>query len=315
MGLLEKINLIIAITSAGLFILGIGIILYEEIKEFIQILGTFIRTRKRLRLSKESRREKELRYLLNSTINGVLSPFAFKCICTGLFLFFFVATIKALSFFMSLIIAAGFGLLPYILLKWRLSKGRNDASKEAEELLQVLLQSYRINNCNMPLSLQYVISENSYGRLRHTKGILAKLFLNYGRAKNNLEIKEACEEFAYSIGTNWANTLANNFYRSLADRAQVLLSLEDLNSELMSARNLKEEQRRMNFESIVLILFTPVTYILLLVFANFMGTSPKQYLQMQFSTPQTIFLFLGIVLFMVLGILLEYIIRNQKFDI
>lgn len=315
MGLVDKINLAIAIAACVLFIAGIIVILYEDIKEFSNIARDIVKERKKQRLSKESKREKELRYLLNSTINGVISPFAFKCISVGLFVLFFIATIKALTFLMSFTIAVGFGLLPYILLKWKLSKGRNDASKEAENLLQALLQSYRINNCNMPLSLQYMLSENTYGKLRHTRGLLMKLLLNYGRAQSDYEIKESCEEFWYSIGTNWASTLANNFYRALADKAPVLLSLEDLNSELMTARNLKEEQRRMNYESIVLICFTPVTYLVLLLFANNMGVTPKNFIEMQFSSPQTIFLFLGIVLFMVIGILLNYIIRNQKFDI
>lgn len=315
MGLIDKINLGIAVFSAVCFVSGIIAILYEDIQEYGRKLAIFAKRKKKQRLSKESRKEKELRYLLNSTINGALSPFAFKCVTVCIFVFFFIATIKALSLFMALVISGGFAALPYIILKWRLSKGRNDASKEAETLLQILLQSYRINNCNMPLSLQYLLTENSYGRIRHTRALLAKLLLNYGRARDDFEIKEACEEFSYSVGTNWANTLANNFYRSLADKAPVLLSLEDLNTELMQARNLKEEQRRMNFESVILILFTPVTYMVLLLFAGAMGVPAKEFMEMQFATPQAIFLFLGIVLFMVLGILLEYIIRNQKFDI
>jgi hypothetical protein len=230
----------------------------------------------------------------------------------ALFAFFFIATINALSIFFAIPLAFGMASIPYIYLKFLSRRNQNGSSKEAELLVSTVWQFYRLENENMPNALDRMIRE-AHG-LKITLAMLTKIKWAYMNSQSTYEIKAACDLFAYEVGTNWARILSDIFYRSLADKQNVLISLEDLNSELMDARNIVEESKRMNVESMLLLFFTPLCYLIMMYIAYRLGISPAEFIQKQFSDVKSTLMFVGIVLFAFLGVICEYIIRHKKFD-
>lgn len=312
MSLVDKINLALAIYVALSICVGVIVIISDEIKDFALFLKTQGKIRKKEKIAKETKRERDLRMLIESTTNGFLSPFSFKAITFGLFAFFFVATINALSLFFAVPLAFGMASITYVYLKFLSRRKQNGSSKEAELLVNTVWQFYRLENENMPNALDRMIKEAK--GLRYTLVMLGKIKWAYMNSQNNFEIKNACDLFAYEIGTNWARILSDIFYRSLADKQNVLISLEDLNAELMEARSIVEDSKRMNVESLLLLFFTPLCYFIMMYIAYRLGISPAEFIQKQFSDVKSTLMFVGIILFAFLGVICEYIIRHKKFD-
>jgi len=213
-----------------------------------------------------------------------------------------------------LVMAAAAGAAPFILLHVKLEKERSHASFEAEQLVVSILNKYRISHFNMEEAMEAVIEDVT--DLTLTRKMLFQLLIRMRTTKSREEMRDATGIFAYNIGTNWAEMLANNIFQAQSKGMNVVVSLEDILSQLREARALAEERKRNNLESVILVkLFCPGAYLLFAYFAiDKFDLGVTSFLHNQFLTRQGLILFFYFLFLFFTGYLLLELVQNKKFD-
>jgi hypothetical protein len=243
-----------------------------------------------------------------------LTPTAFLTLLIAMFFIVFTASATNLSFFISLVIAFAFASLPYLFLRVRLERLRRRGSYEGESLVSALLTHYWISGGNIFAAIEKTIEKAE--NIPVTRKLLAALLLELRSTGNRERISAAAAAFAYGIGTNWGRMLSYHIRAATLTGRDISLAIEDILSQLREARALAEERKRINGESVRLVVFLiPLSYAgSFFVSVTLLGLSPARFARNQFATAEGFGLFVAAVFLFFMNLVLIEVITNRKLD-
>ena len=129
-------------------------------------------------------------------------------------------------------------------------------------------------------------------------------------------VRAATDAFAFGIGTSWASMLAYTIRTGALRGSDMTPAIEDILSQLREARNLAEERRRINGESVRMTTYlTPGLYIgSVIVAVAVMGIPFGRFLHNQFFTAQGFALLTSALFLFLLNRVLLETLTNRKLD-
>jgi hypothetical protein len=318
---------LISIVSAAIYLTIIAGILILARHRLLQLVD-IIKRRRRLDPSRRRGRyavsaenysgrealNRHLKGLLSVTMKKPISPTAFIALCIGMFFTVFTSSATNLSPGVSALTAAAFSSLPYLGLRVSLERIRRRGSYEGENLVASFLTQYWISCGNVADAMERTISRTPNIAIT---GRLMKAFLMEARSTGNRErINAAARDFAYGVGTHWADMLAYNIAAAMRTGEDISLAIEDILSQLREARSLAEERKRINGESVRLIVFLiPASYIgSFFVSVTLLGISPVRFLRNQFATAEGFGFFVAAAFLFFINLMMIEIMMNRKLD-
>lgn len=215
------------------------------------------------------------------------------------------------SFFWAIISS----LMPVAFLYFRLYTLRIKVSYEGKELINEVLNNYRIYHQNLPEAIDQSI--RSFGSKQpYSKRMLIQLSLRLREARNEKEIKEAVSQMTYAINSKWAILLANLFNIALIRGDDITQGLVDISKDLADLEHVNEKSRQLNIEGgFMLKILTPALILGgLYAMFNLFDFTVAKYIEYQFnnSIGFTSFYYTMMVL---LGTVLLYLyLRREKND-
>ncbi|MDR0817675.1 MAG: hypothetical protein LBN35_03455 [Clostridiales Family XIII bacterium] len=303
-----------------LLLTGILLLMRRQIVRFAEV----VKSRRRLSPARKPNGDKKhtgltgLTEHLNNTLRSVMkhpiSATAFLSCEIILFFLVFMASATNLSIPMSVITGLSFAMIPYLYLRVRLERIRRRGSYEGEALMAALLTQYWVAGSNIFMTMERVI-ENTKD-IRISKKLLSSLLIELRSTGSKARIKNAADAFAYGIGTNWSRMLAYNIRIAAITGCDIGLALEDILAQLREARTLHEERKRINGESVRLVIFLiPLIYIgSAFVSVGMLGLTPARFLRNQFLTAEGFGLFCFTVFLFMVNIVLLEVVTNKKLD-
>lgn len=311
-------NLIATGISSLLYILFISSLVFL-FKDTFQSGYEILKMQNRLKARKAALKEeapwkKHLRRMLALSLKKRVQPSAFLAFTALIFFIIFIVGMQNLSVAWSLTAAFLISAMPYLLLRVRMETIRRKGSFEGERLISEILSQYRMQEYNIYKTIEQVVLESE--GMKTSGKLLFKLLLQIRNTGNPLVVKAATDEFAYGINANWSRMLANNIRISAERGTNVSFALEDILIQLREARTAAEERKRLNSESVRLVLFViPAMYMgTILMSVNTLDISLKKFLLNQFYTPQGFLLFTLMIFLFLTNLALVEMIYNQRFD-
>lgn len=212
-------------------------------------------------------------------------------------------------------VAAGFSLIPYIILRVRLYSMRIDASYEAEPLLIELKNQYKLNHQNMIEAIDQAY-KGLKNKCKHTKKALFRLSMAAKQYKTPEELDEAILEFTFAIDTQWAMLLAQNIYQSIEFGDDVTESFDDNLEDVKDIKAKLENNKQINHEAFVMIKYVSITAYVLSVIAamKYFGFTIKKFISYQVNTDLGLKFFAMTVISMVLCYIIYIAARKPKYD-
>lgn len=310
--------MMISLCSAAIYmLLLIGILMIFR-KRLAQFVDAF-RIRRRLspdrsKVLRPSWILRHLDQLLRTVMRRPIPGTAFLTLTVVAFFLIFVISVRYLAAMHAALIACAFAAIPYLSLRLRLEKLRRKGSFEGEQLVSAFLTQYWVSEGNIFDTMEQVVRMNS--GIRVTGKLLANLLLELRGTGSRERIRKAADAFAYGIGTNWGRLLAYHIRTAVFDGGDIALAIEDILVQLREARALAEERRRINSESVRMVVFLiPVVYIgSVFVSVGLLGVSPLRFFRNQFMTPEGFGLFTLSAFLFVLNIMLLEVMTNRKLD-
>jgi len=295
-----------------LIIAGFIILFFDSIR--IVYYKLILRGRLRANTANKGKLELTLAKALHTSLGKRVSPGGFIASLTIIFTTFFLISIKTLSLVSSLIISSLVGSLPCLLIWIRLEAIRRRGSHEGEILVSEFLRQYRLTNYNVYETLERIVEAKI--DIKNTRRLIYKLLIDLRSTGNPKRIKEATEDFAYAIQTNWSNMLAHNIYIAASKGTNVTLAIEDILIQLREARAMVEERKRLNNEATRMTYFmVPLVYIATAFMAvKYLDLPLKRFLYNQLYTQEGFVILILIIFFFVANIALLSLVINQRFD-
>lgn len=315
---IEKTNLLFIIISAILHLIllsGVWFVYSERLKCIWMKIKMYNRLKVRKRAFKpESGIEQHLRKTLSISLKKPIEPIVFLRFNMIIFLLIFLVGVRNTTLASSILIGALITAMPYLLLRLRVEIIRRKSSYEGEKLISEFLCQYRMADSNIYKTIEQVILISEDTKI--TGKLLFKLLIELRNTGNPKLIKEATERFSYAINTNWSRMLANCIRISALDGTDVALALEDILIQLREARQLFEERRRLNSESVRMVVFlAPIIFMsTIVVSVKYLGIPFSKVMKNQFYTEQGFLMILLIMFLFLLNLALIEIISNQRFD-
>jgi hypothetical protein len=309
---------VISIISAAIYLtLLTGILLFT--RRDIARLAEVIRKRRRLDPARRpamspSAINAHLGGLLSATMKKPLTPTSFLTLLISMFFIVFTASAKNLSPVVSFVIGLAFAALPYLFLRVRLEQVRRRGSYEGENLVSTLLTQYWISGGNIFDAIERVLDKAE--NIPVTRRMLSALLIELRSTGSRERITAAADTFAYGIGTNWGRMLAYNIRSAALTGCDISLAIEDILTQLREARVLAEERKRINGESVRLVVFLiPFSYAgSFLVSVMLLGMSPARFARNQFATAEGFGLFVAAAFLFFINLVLIEVITNRKLD-
>ena len=309
--------LTIMITSAilALFITGVAFLYYETWKRLIIRIKMRNRLKTRRKaMQKESKLEQHFRILLSVSFKKPIEPRQFLGITVLIFLIIMLVGIRNVSLMSALIMALLIAGMPYLLLRLRLETIRRKGSYEGERLVAEFLAQYRICGYNIYKTIEQVVLTSEDTKI--CGKLLFKLLLELRNTGDPAVIRNTANEFAYGVNTNWSRMLANNIRISAESGINVSQSLEDILIQLREARALSEERKRLNSESVRMVIFlAPLMYAgTIITSVKYLDIPLMRLVKNQLCTEQGFLLLLMILFLFLVNLALIEIVNNQRFD-
>ena len=314
----ERYTFLSGATTAGfylLFIMGVYLVYWRHLQSVFAKIRMHNRLRARKKMQRpESSLEKHLRYLLSAGLVTSVEPRLYLTLTSILFISVLLSGIRNASLFVSFLMALLLAIMPYLLLRIRVETMRRKSSFEGEKLVSEFLCQYRICEFNIYKTMEQVILVSEGTKI--TGRLLFKLLLELRSTGDPQIIKEAVERFAYGINTNWSRMLANSIRVSAESGMNVSLALEDILIQLREARQIFEERKRLNAESVRMVVFlAPVMYVgTVILSVQYLGIPITRLIRNQFYTEQGFLLILIIIFLFLINLALIEVINNQRFD-
>ena len=281
-------------------------------------LLSLLRARRRLqvRKSKENRSSemKQLDLLVKTTVNKRLSAELYLIASAVLFTALLATGFRSVGLSYALIAAFVFTTVPYLLMRIRLENIRRKSSYEGESFMAALLSSYRMSFGNIGTAVERLIDDENMPA--NCKRLLPDIIVNMRTSGDTDVLRDCAAGFAYAINTNWSRMTAYNIGMAAAFGLDISLALENIVSQLKEARAFAEERKRLNSESVRLVIFMiPAAYLgTLLLSVQYLGTNLHTFLHNQFFTPQGFTLIsVSLFLFFFNAAVLSAV-NNKQFD-
>lgn len=218
------------------------------------------------------------------------------------------------SILFSFFVALFTGLLPYIILRVKLTNIRVDSSYEGEELVTELRNNYRIYNRNMIEAIDKTASK--IDNCLYTQKSLFRLSLAVKQFRSEEELDLIIREFVFSIDTKWAVLLGRNIHRAISVGTDVSSSLDDILGIFQRINDTLSNERVYNHESYSLIKYViPATYVLSIFVAyKFFGFSVSKFFRYQFYTELGLKFSIVVFVSMIINFIIYYVSNRPKFD-
>ena len=231
------------------------------------------------------------------------------------FVLVIVTGVKFLSLPISLLLGGFIAFSPVVIGRVQLTGKRAVGSKEAAELMQEILNNYRIEQYNMKEAIELTASTIENAPV--SKGILLNLAKGLSNASNDEEINNCLDKFRYAYGTTWANILASNIYFAVRRGICVDAGLVDLSKAVTKSREIEEHRKRENFDAYLILKYLiPISYLLSFVAGvKFFNISAKKFIMLQFFTPTGFKWFSITVMCYLAGICILKLFSEEKMDI
>jgi len=298
-----------------LMISGLGLVFWDS----WAVVWRQLNLRFRYRSAKKNKKEggqllDHLRMVLKASMKRPVSAEAF-CLCTmTLYFSVFVISFRTFGALTTSCLSTMAAVIPYSILRLRLELQRKKGSMEGEKVTSELLRQYRIADENMLEALERAIPQLDDCRVCQKQ--LFRLVMILRNTGSVSEMREACDVFSYSIGTNWSYMLANSIRLSVEKGMSIAMGLEDILVQMRQAMANMEERKRMNSESTRITIFmVPLLYLGTVGLSlYYLEMSPKHFLENQIGTPEGLLLLLGNVFLFCVNLAALEIVNNQKLD-
>lgn len=228
-------------------------------------------------------------------------------------LIFFLAlnSFTALTAFMVALISSA---VPVLLMYIGLMSEQGRSSREGIAFVSELYRQYRACGSNMSQAMEEALANSRNFPLcaRHTY----RLLLHLRAAAGPSEIRSACSEFSFALGTVWGSMLSSCIRISEEKGLDISEGLGDILIQLKNASRRAEERKRLNSEANrMTTLLIPILYVgTVIVSVSYLGLSPEKFFSNQFMTPEgLLFFMIGIFLFIV-NLAVLSLVSGSKLD-
>jgi hypothetical protein len=309
---------LISVVSAAIYLLLLAGLLLLFRKRIVRLYNA-VRYRKRLstpRFKRESAVSltKHIDNVLRAVMRRPIPPTAFFALTIGLFFLVFTLSATNLSVGVSTVIGFSFASLPYLFLRVKLERLRRRGSFEGETLISSLLTQYWVSDGNIFDTIERTIVTGA--GIKITGKLLSAMLLEIRNTGNKERIRKAADSFAYGVNTNWSRMLAYHIRTAAVSGCDISLAIEDILVHLREARTLAEERKRINGESVRIVVFLiPLIYVgSVFVSVNMLGLGIERFIRNQFMTAEGFGFFSVTAFLFMLNIVLLEIITNRKLD-
>lgn len=315
---LEKPEVLSVLAIAVLYLLlvtGVWITYRGQIQGIVAKVRMHNRLKARKKMLRpDSALERHLRSILSAAQNKPMEPKTYIGMSIIIFVSILSAGLRGVSPISAFLMALLLTLMPYLMLRVKVETMRRKSSYEGEKLISEFLCQYRICEYNVYKTMEQVILISEGTKI--TGKLMFKLLLELRNTGDPQIIKDATERFAYGIHTNWSRMLANSIRVAAENGMNVSLALEDILIQLREARQLFEERKRLNAESVRMVVFlAPLMYLgTILMSVKYLGVPVSKLIQNQLYTEQGFLLILVIIFLFLINLALIEIINNQRFD-
>lgn len=297
-----------------LLVAGLAILFQSAFVNLLSLLHARRRLQARKLREHRSGEMKRLDLLVKTTVNKHLSVELYLFFSAVLFTASLATGVRSVGLSYALIAAFVFTAVPYLLMRIRLENIRRKSSYEGESFMAALLSSYRMSFGNIAEAVERLIDDENMPA--NCKRLLPDIIVNMRTSGNTDVLRDCAAGFAYAINTNWSRMTAYNIGMAAAFGLDISSALENILSQLKEARSFAEERKRLNSESVRLVIFMiPAAYLgTLLLSVQYLGTDLYTFLQNQFFTPQGFTLItVSLFLFLFNAALLSAV-NNKQFD-
>ncbi len=266
---------------------------------------------------KDSKFTKHISLLIFLTLNkkGKNYVYIFTLLSIALFIvsFHIFRSLFGVGIFF-ILISAFLGILPYIVLRLRLTNLQFEGSYEAETLIAELTNMYKISSLNMIEAIDKTI--DSLKDCPYSKRALFHLSIALRQYRSRDELQSAIDSFVASTGTEWSKILGTSIFESIVGGTNVTTTLDGTLSELKEIKSIIEKDKRANNEAFTMVKFViPIVYILSIYAAlKFFGFTMWKFFYYQFSTALGIKFFIAIIVLSILSYGAMFILKKPKFD-
>jgi len=239
---------------------------------------------------------------------------AFAAALLGIFLLVFAVGFPSLGLMKSCFAALLCAAVPLILLYIRLEDGRNKSSREGISLVSELYRNYRICDNNIAEAIQASIASKSEFPI--CKRLLYKLLLRLRSAAGPEEIKEACNSFAFALGTVWGYMLSTCIKMSAEKGTDISEGLLDISRQLKEANKRAENRKNLNSESARMTVFlVPLLYLgSIYASVKVLEVPVSDFMRNQFLTEEGFVFFIVILLMFFANIILNRLVLAVRVD-
>ncbi|HZH60508.1 MAG TPA: hypothetical protein VEY70_13220 [Metabacillus sp.] len=210
----------------------------------------------------------------------------------------------------SFIISVGFGLQPYIFLRFKLANMRLNTSYAFLMEYHTILQNYQTTGKDIYYTMLNVVKDLESKELKKT---FQKLLSSLQKDRSIKEFEKAINIFAYSINSTFAKRFAKLLSKAYLDNADISNSLMDLNNDIKKRKQDMEKDRTEKTETIILG-FSPIVLLPLFIFMAYRisGVIDFKYLFFQ-DLPLTVFII--VILLSITSVLSAYLLSKPRADI
>ncbi len=293
---------------------GITIFFQEDFKVIILRIKMGRRLRLRMKQRKENPFIHHMELLAGTVTAGRLSGKQFITASGVLLTAVTVTGFQSYSPFIAVVFGMLIGCMPYVLCRIRLESMRRKASFEGEQFMAMLLSKYRLSSFNMRHALETMASDDKTPPL--CRQLLLGMILSAQAAGSEEKIKEAFRFFEFAVNTNWSRMASYNMTVSYISGIDVSDALEDIVVQLREARTMTEERKRMNAESVRLVMImVPASYVVSMLLAvKYVGVEADKLIRNQFFTSEGFAFFIFILFLFLANTAILKILENKRFD-
>lgn len=253
--------------------------------------------------------------LASASLGKEVSARAALAVLASMFLLALVVSSRSFEPAASVIYSALFCALPLVILRLRLEDIQSRGSREGIALVTELSRQYRMQNRNIYRALENAVSSD--GEFPLCRRQIYMLLLRLRAASGSREIRLACEDFSYALGTVWGSMLSACIRISAEKGSDVSMGLSDIADQLKAANKRAEERKRLNSEASRMTMFlVPVLYIGTMALARgYLGISLAELARNQFTTAEGLMMFLIIVILFMFNGTLQRLISRTRLDL
>lgn len=225
----------------------------------------------------------------------------------------FIAAVRVISFWGSILMALTAALIPAAVLRLILENRRRQGSREGEGFVSEMISRYHISGHSIDRTLELIVARESSGVCR-TLAATALSRMRLSRTKG--ELRRSGEVFSKVLGTSWAAALSYLIGAAASEGIDITAGLEDLLMQLQEARAATEERKRLNSEAgrIVLIM-VPLAYVVTTFFTvRYLDVPLRTLMHNQFCTPEGVVLSFAITVTLIINLSLLAYVEHERFD-